>query len=182
MKRLLLFFAITQFAALGVGTGASFAQGHGGGPHLSHGPSTGDHGAMASGTSGSHGAASSSPTELLTRNTKLDNNLTTKLQSKNLIPAGTDLKSICADFRNLGQCLAAIHVSHNLKIPFACLQADMTGQPPIAGSQCPTGTGSSKLSLGRSIQALSPKADSKSEATEGSKEADSDVKEAESNS
>src|ERR1019366_6495573 len=48
----------------------------------------------------SHGAASSSPNEVLTRNTKLDSTLTTKLQSKNLLPAGTDLISACSEFRN----------------------------------------------------------------------------------
>jgi hypothetical protein len=97
-----------------------------------------------------------------------------------LLPAGTDLKSACAGFRNLGQCVAAIHVSHNLKIPFACMQADLTGQAPATGAQCPTGTGSSKLSLGKSIQALAPSANSKQEATTGTKQADSDLKDAES--
>lgn len=182
MKRLMLYFAVAFFVALYPGSEMTFAQhAHGGDPGLSHGPSASSHGSMAS-SSGSQGAISSSPIEVLSRNTKLDSTLTTKLQSKNLLPAGTDLKSACSDFRNLGQCVAAIHVSHNLNVSFACMKADMTGQAPATGSTCPTGTGSSKLSLGKSIQSLAPKADSKQEATEGTKEADSDLKEAESTS
>jgi hypothetical protein len=125
------------------------------------------------------GAASSSPTTLLTNNTKLDSTLTSKLQSKGLLPTGTDLKVTCAGFKNLGQCIAAIHVSHNLNVPFACMQADMTGTAPVAGTTCPTGTGSSKLSLGKSIQALSPNADAKAESKTGTSEANADIKDAE---
>lgn len=183
MKRFTPLFVVAFFAAFYPGCGMIFAQqGHGGGPGLSHGPSAGSHGAMNSAPSGSQGSGSSSPTEVLTRNTKLDSTLTAKLQSKNLLPAGTDLKSACTDFRNLGQCMAAIHVSHNLNIPFACMKADMTGQAPPTGSQCPAGAGASKLSLGKSIQALSPSANSKEEATKGTKEANGDLKEAETSS
>lgn len=182
MKRFTLLFAVAFFAVLYPGSGLTFAQhSHGAAAGLSHGPSASSHGSMAS-SSGSQGGISSSPTEVLSRNTKLDSTLTTKLQSKNLLPAGTDLKSACSGFRNLGQCVAAIHVSHNLNIAFACMKSDMTGQAPTTGSQCPAGTGSSKLSLGKSIQTLAPKADSKQEATAGTKQADSDLKEAESTS
>jgi hypothetical protein len=183
MKRLTLLFIVTFFAALYPGSEMAFAQ-HAPGPPpgLSHGPSADSHGALNPSSSGSQGAASSSPNEVLTRSKKLDSTLTMNLQSKNLLPAGTDLKSACSDFRNLGQCIAAIHVSHNLNIPFACMKADMTGQAPPKDSQCPPGTGSSKLSLGKSIQSLAPNANSKAEATEGTKEADSDLKQAESTS
>ncbi len=186
MKRLMLLFVVALFAALYPGSEMAFAQqAHGGGPGLSHGSSASNHGPMHSSSSGSQGAASSSPNEVLTRNTKLDSTLTMKLQSKNLLPAGTDLKSACSGFRNLGQCVAAIHVSHNLNIPFACLKADMTGQTGQAsatGSNCPTvARSTSKLSLGKSIQALAPSANADEEAKVGTKQADSDIKEAESN-
>src|SRR5260370_19284673 len=103
----------------------------------------------------SHGAgaaSSSSPMNVLERNSKLDGKLTSRLQSKGLLPAGSDLKTACFGFKNLGQCIAAIHVSHNLKIPFACLQADMTGTAPAANAGCASATGCSKMSLGREIQ------------------------------
>ena len=183
MKRLTLLFIVAFFVAFYPGSEMAFAQqAHGGGPGLSHGPSAKTHGPMNSSPSGSQGAASSSPEEVLTRNTKLDSTLTTKLQSKNLLPAGTNLQSACSGFRNLGQCVAAIHVSHNLNLSFACLKADMTGQAPATGSNCPTVAGStSKMSLGKSIQALAPKANASEEVKTGTKQADSDIKEAESN-
>ena len=173
-----LFFGTLQLAG-----GTAFAQhGPAGGPGLSHGPSANSHGAMNSPNSGTHSTASASQTDVLSHNSKLDSTLTMKLQSKNLLPAGTDLSSACSGFRNLGQCIAAIHVSHNLNLNFACLKADMTGQAPATGSNCPTGTGTgSKLNLGKSIQALAPKANATDEAKTGTKQADSDIKEAESN-
>lgn len=145
-----------------------------------HGAS-GDHGNGAGGSANANakGAAASSPT-VLTNNTKLDTHLTSLLQSKGLLPKGTDLKDACAGFKNLGQCVAAIHVSHNLDIPFACLSADMTGTAPATGTTCPTGTGSSKMSLGKSIQALSPSATAKTAEKTATKQANDDINEAES--
>ncbi len=161
--------------------GAPGAAGAAGG---SHGPAmsspSGDRSSM--GTSGSSHSSSSSPTNVLSRNTKLDSHLTSNLQSKGLLPAGTDLKDACKGFRNLGQCIAALHVSHNLNISFDCLKADMTGGTVPQGATCPAGTGSSKLSLGKSIQALSPNANGKSEAKTGQKQADADIADADKNS
>ena len=171
-----LCFAVTpafaQHAHGGPGGGAGGAGG-------SHGPAMGNAADHGSADTSAKGAASSSPTTLLTNHTKLDSTLTSKLQSKGLLPTGTDLKDACAGFKNLGQCLAAIHVSHNLKVPFACMQANMAGTAPAAGTACPTGTGSSKLSLGKSIQALSPNADAKAESKTGTSEANADIKDAE---
>ena len=147
-----------------------------------HGAS-GEHANGGSGMSSTKGAAASSPTEVLTNNTKLDTHLTSLLQSKGLLPAGTDLKTACAGFKNLGQCIAAVHVSHNLNIPFACLSADMTGTAPATGTTCPAGTGSSKMSLGKSIQTLSPNTtNAKTEEKSATKQADADINEAESSS
>jgi len=183
MKRLTLLFIVSLFAAFYPGSEMAFAQqAHGGGAGHSHDASSNSHGPMNSTSSGPQGASSSSPREVLTRNTKLDSTLTTNLQSKNLLSAGTNLQSACSGFRNLGQCVAAIHVSHNLNLSFACLKADMTGQVPATGSNCPTVAGStSKMSLGKSIQALDPKANASEEVKTGTKQADSDIKEAESN-
>jgi len=69
-------------------------QTHGGGPGLSHGPSANNRGATNSSSARSQSAASSSPQEVLTRNTKLDSTLTMKLQSKNLLP-GWNRPEIC---------------------------------------------------------------------------------------
>jgi hypothetical protein len=93
---------------------------------------------------------------------------------------GTDLKDACTGFKNLGQCVAAMHVSHNLNVPFGCLSANMTGTAPATGTTCPAGTGSSKMSLGKAIQALSPNTNAKTEVKSATKQADADINEAES--
>jgi hypothetical protein len=55
----------------------------------------------------------------LQRNT----NLASKLQSR--LPAGTDLNTAAAGFRNLGQFVAAVNVSNNLGLDFPTLKTAM---------------------------------------------------------
>ena len=55
----------------------------------------------------------------LQRNT----NLASKLQSR--LPAGTDLDTASAGFRNLGQFVAAVNVSNNLGLDFTTLKTAM---------------------------------------------------------
>jgi hypothetical protein len=82
------------------------------------------------------------PGELLQQNTKLSENLS------KLLPAGTDLQGAASGFKNLGEFVAAVHVSHNLGIPFSDLKAKlMSGE-----------------SLGQAISTLRPGADSQAEA------------------
>lgn len=178
--------AVGAALALCFAAAPAFAQHpHGGGPGDAggpHGPAV-EHGSDSGSTGGTAHASASSPTTLLDRNTKLDSNLTSKLQSKGFLPSGTDLKDACSGFKNLGQCIAAIHVSHNLKIPFANLKCDMTEVGPDGTAKsCPTGTSASKMSLGKSIQALLPSANSKTESKTAQKQSDADIKDAESSS
>lgn len=58
-----------------------------------------------------------------------------------LLP-GTNVSDAAKGFKNWGQFVAAVHVSHNLNIPFADLKTKMTGPQP--------------MSLGQAIQALKP--------------------------
>ena len=172
-------------AALCLTAAPAFAQhshGGAGGAGGSHGAAMGNGAADHGNSNAASTGTASSPTTLLTRNTKLDSNLTSKLQSKGLLPAGTDLKDACAGFKNLGQCVAALHVSHNLNVPFDCMKANMTGAAPVAGATCPAGTGSSKLSLGKSIQALAPNADSKTASKTATTQADADIKDSQTTS
>ena len=183
MKKALILITVASCFAI---TPAFAQHPHGGGAGNaggSHGPAMGNSGGdKGNAGSTSKGAANSSPTDVLTENTKLDSKLTSKLQSKGLLPAGTDLKDACAGFKNLGQCIAAIHVSHNHDIAFACLKADMTGTAVPQGTTCPTGTGSSKMSLGKSIEALAPTTNAKEAAKTATKQSDADIKDAETNS
>jgi hypothetical protein len=87
-------------------------------------------------------------------------NLSSRLQG--LLPAGTDLQKASAGFKNLGQFVAAAHVSHNLDIPFDTLKAKMTGDKP--------------MSLGQAIHELKPAADAKTEAQKAERAANTDVK------
>jgi hypothetical protein len=87
--------------------------------------------------------------------------LTTRLQA--LLPKGMTLATASAGFKNQGQFIAALHVSHNLNIPFAQLKAEMTG--------------TDHDSLGRAIQDLRPSTSNVKTATKTAEtEADEDVK------
>src|SRR5215471_4398886 len=97
----------------------------------------------------------SSVSDHLEDNTKL----ASKLQS--LLPTGTNLQQAAQGFKNLGQFVAAVHVSHNLGIPFDQLKAKMMGPP--------------KESLGKAIQALRPTANSKAETKKATDEAKEDM-------
>ncbi len=97
-----------------------------------------DHSANAA-----HGAGASADVGAqVTRNT----GLSTQLQP--LLPQGMTLANAAAGFRNQGQFVAALHVSHNLNIPFDQLKAKMTGPDSVP--------------LGKAIQELRPSLDSKS--------------------
>lgn len=138
-------------------------------------PTSGNsHGNSANAGAGGNSTTASgqkTPDQLLTQNTQLSNKLAT------LLPKGTTPQQACDGFKNLGQCVAAIHVSHNLGIGFDCLKSDMTGVAPATGSTCPANTGAKKMSLGQSIETLQPGANSKSEADKANKQAESDIKE-----
>ena len=108
--------------------------------------------------------------QLLTQNTKLADKISTL--------TGQQGQQACSGFKNLGQCVAAAHVSKNLGINFGCLKSDMTGTAPATGTSCPAGTGSKSMSLGKSIQTLSPKTDSKTATKKGQQQANQDLTDA----
>jgi hypothetical protein len=125
-------------------------------------------------------AGKKTPDQLLSQNTKLSGNLSNLLGKMGLKTAnGIPLtpQEACANFKNLGQCVAAIHVSNNLGIDFNKLACDMTLKP-VTTSVCPEGTasGSKGISLGASIDALKPGANGKTEAQKAASEANDDMK------
>jgi hypothetical protein len=165
MYSILLALAITAvpvaYAQHGGGHGGGGGMGGGmgmGNMNSGHGNSMDTHGNSTSshGNSSSTSSGQKTPGQLLTQNTKL----ASKLQA--LLPAGTDLQTAASGFKNLGQFVAAVHVSHNLGIPFDQLKAKMQGPPAE--------------SLGKAIQQLKPTADSKTETKKATKEADTDIK------
>ena len=60
--------------------------------------------------------------QLLTKNTKLSDKIASLTEES--------AQQSCSGFKNLGQCVAAAHVSKNLGISFACLKSGMTGKIP----------------------------------------------------
>jgi hypothetical protein len=118
--------------------------------------------------------------QLLTQNAKLSDKIASL--------TGQSAQQSCSGFKNLGQCVAAAHVSKNLGISFACLKSDMTGTAAPTGSNCPAGSsttagaGAKTMSLGKAIQTLSPTTNSKTEAKKGQQQASQDLKASTNNS
>ena len=150
MRFILCLAAVAAFAALPV-----YAQ-HGG-----HG---GTGASMSNSHSSTHGSSSAgSPSGAKISDQLADN---TKLSGKLLsfFPQGTtqaQLQQAAQGFKNLGQFVAAVHVSHNLGIPFDQLKAKMIGPP--------------KESLGQAIHALKPDANSTQQSKDATKQAKQDI-------
>jgi len=165
MRRVTL-FVLTMAVGIILAGGKAFSQ-HGGG----HGGGMGgggvargdmDRGSTTRGNEQNANMPSMktrNPDKVLSRNT----HLSSRLQS--LLPAGTDLQKAASGFKNLGQFIAAAHVSHNLGIPFDELKAKMTGANPV--------------SLGKAIQELKPESNAKEETRRANKEAKEDLSESE---
>jgi hypothetical protein len=154
MKLVLIFIAWGGFATFPVSVLAQHGGGHGHSSSSMHGSSN------SSSNSKGGNNSSASIAEKLQDNTKL----AAKLQS--LLPAGTDLSLASAGFKNLGAFVSAVHVAHNLGIPFDTLKAKMIGPP--------------KESLGQAIHALRPDANPKSETSKANKQAKQDVNDSKS--
>lgn len=113
--------------------------------------------------------ASQSPGKVLD-NSKLDSSLSNALSKSGISVPGGNLKSACAAYKNLGQCVAAMHVAKNLNLTggFAALTDKVTG--------------SNAVSLGNATQDLSPNANAKAESNKATKQANHDLGEAEAGS
>ncbi|HKS96164.1 MAG TPA: hypothetical protein VJV74_08525 [Terriglobia bacterium] len=165
MKRSIIYSAAFVLA-LYLCPAASWAQhGHGGGGGMGHG-AMGAHGAEMGNRDGSARSSASgmkgakSPDQMLASNPKLSSRL------QGLLPPHINLQDAARGFKNLGQFVAAVHVSHNLGIPFDQLKSMMTG--------------TRHDSLGKAIHTLKPDVDSKAEAKQGVKQADEDIRETQS--
>jgi hypothetical protein len=99
----------------------------------------------------------------LTTNTKLAG----KIQDLTGMPA----QDACSGFKNLGQCVAAAHVSQNLGLKFADLKDSMLALNPDGTPN----TDSKPMSLGKAIQTLKPEADSKMEMKKANQQAETDT-------
>jgi hypothetical protein len=144
--------------------------GHGGGGGMGHAGANGQsemntqqsNPSNRSTNSGSQKSADQSASQKNVRDNLAQNTqLSTKMQG--LLPSGTNLQQASAGFKNMGQFVSAVHVSHNLNIPFDQLKTKMTGDH--------------SLSLGKAIHELKPDVDAKAEAKKAEHQASQDLKE-----
>ncbi len=159
----LLLASLTAYAQHGGTPGG----GHGMGAPAGSPPSTGaghgmsgEHGQGGPGSDMGMGSRPSSvgkqtPDQMLSRNSQLSS----KLDS--LLPNGENAQQACSGYKNLGQCVSAIHVSKNLGIPFDDLKAKTTG--------------SGAVSLGKAIHELKPDANAKAEVKKANQQAKQDL-------
>ena len=137
-------------------------------------------------SSGSHSGHSLNPVKWVKKSHKnaddpdakneQEKKLNDKLQSQGLLPANTDLKTACSNFKTQEECLAALHVSHNLGVEFNCLKSDLTGVQTSADmSGCKGTAGTKAMSLPHAIHAIKPEANAKNEAKNAEKQAHDDL-------
>jgi hypothetical protein len=148
-------------AILGYGQRGGHGPGGGGPPAgvgggMGHsGTGASDHGSPTGQPQSPTQSQKRSPEQLLDQNSKLTANL------QKLLPEGTTPQQACSGFKNLGECVAAIHVSHNLGIPFSDLQGKLIG--------------SNAESLGKAIHDLKPAANANAEKKKAEHQAKDDM-------
>ena len=156
---------------VGGGMGVGAGVGMGAGVGVDHGAGVSTHGNVNANTSTSASAHGPAIGQVLQKNPAIGDKITTLTGDKSATDA-------CTGFKNLGQCVAAAHVSKNLGLNFYCLRQTMTTTAVPTGTSCPASTNTSTkgMSLGKAIQTLDPQADSKSESKKGEVEAEQDLK------
>jgi hypothetical protein len=89
-----------------------------------------------------------------------DARLSAKLQD--MLPADVSPQQACAGFKTLEQCVTAIHLAQNLKLPFADLKAKTTGKGSVG--------------LQKAIEQMAANANAKDELKKAKKQAADDMK------
>lgn len=103
--------------------------------------------------------------------------LTERLHEKGILAANTDVNSACSIFKNLEDCVAALHASHNVNLDFNCVRADVTGVQTSADlSGCKGPIGGKAVNLQEALKRLKPEVDAKAEAKSAEQQAKDDLK------
>ncbi len=156
-----LYLGLPAFAQHGRGLGGGMGGGLGGMPGSSSGERKGLSGSETGlpdkqhpeGENSAGSTGKKTVSDLLTKNAKLSSNL------QGLLPAGTNLQDAAKGFAHLGDFVAAVHVSHNLSIPFDQLKGKMVNG----------------RSLGQAIHELRPNVNAREEAIKGNEQALQDM-------
>jgi hypothetical protein len=175
MKKLFLVVAVAMMS-VSFGAGRAAAQG----------PQGSGAGSAASSSSG--GTHSLNPIKWVKKDPKSasdqleakdeqDKKLTANLQAQGVLPANTDAKSACENFKALDECVAALHASKNVGVDFNCLKSNLTGVQTSADmSSCKGSAGDKAMTLSKAIHAMKPDADAKGAAKTAEKQAKDDLK------
>ncbi len=182
MRRLAIFVAVLAAALFLTETHAFAQRNYGGRARVreipgvrgrgwqSHERNT-NYGSVRSGTRGSNGAVEfngrTSVNDRLGRNSKLSARL------QGLLPPEQNLQDAAQDFKNLGQFVAAVHVSNNLGISFDELKMKMTDSSSESLSTSEN-LGNSK-SLGKAIRELRPDVNASKEVRIANRQASKDL-------
>jgi hypothetical protein len=158
-------------------TTALAQHGHAGGMGSGMGNSMGHSSANASdqGKSSTNAPTSSQKiSDVLSKNPAIGDKIVTLTGDKN------GAADACTGFKNLGQCVAAAHVSKNISgLNFYCMRLAMTGTPLPSNSNITCNLPSSfkgPVSLGKAIQTFDPQADSTTETKKAKTETQQDLK------
>jgi hypothetical protein len=150
--------------AMGGGMGAANSMGH------------------ASTNASDHGSASTNaaPTSTQKISNVLGKNPVIGRKIVDLTGDSNGAADACQGFKNIGQCIAAAHVSKNISgLNFYCMRLAMTGTalPPNSNITCNLpSTFKPGVSLGKAIQIFDPQADTKTETKKATSETQQDLK------
>jgi hypothetical protein len=117
--------------------------------------------------------------EELAANKEEERKLTLQLQA--LLPPKTTLREACSGFLSLEDCVAALHVSRNLRMKYNCLKWDMTAARPSGDvKSCEAPPRDKPLSLDKAIHILNSDVDARAQAKSAERRAREDIKDASS--
>jgi hypothetical protein len=103
----------------------------------------------------------------LTSDAVWNEKLTARLREEGLLPTTVQARDACANFKEVADCVAALHVSHKLSLDFECIKVDMTHVHSAADpATCKVPEKDQAIGLTQVIRLLKPDADAKAEAKE----------------
>jgi hypothetical protein len=115
--------------------------------------------------------------EELAANKEEERKLTLQLQA--LLPPKTTLREACSGYTSLEDCVAALHVSRNVKIKFNCLKWNMTAARPSGEiKSCEAPPRDKALPLDKAIRIINSDVDAKAQAKSAQRRAREDIKDA----
>lgn len=115
--------------------------------------------------------------EQLAANKEEERKLTLQLQA--LLPPKTTLREACSGFTSLEDCVAALHVSRNVKLKFNCLKWEMTAARPSGDiKSCEAPPRDKALPLDKAIRIINSDVDAKAQAKSAERRAREDIKDA----